>query len=35
MSIVRCRHKDGGPEFRIDVEGKRYWFEGIAPTPHE
>lgn len=26
------RHKDGGPEFGIDIEGKRYWFDAIAPT---
>jgi hypothetical protein len=25
-------HKDGGPEFGVDIEGKRYWFDAIAPT---
>lgn len=26
------RHNDGGPEFGIDIDGKRYWFDAIAPT---
>ncbi|HXV80311.1 MAG TPA: hypothetical protein VEG60_10570 [Candidatus Binatia bacterium] len=26
------KHKNGGPEFGIDVDGKRYWFDAIAPT---
>lgn len=26
------RHKRGGPEFGIDVNGKRYWFDAVAPT---
>lgn len=26
------RRRDGGPEFGIDVGGRRYWFEAIAPT---
>jgi hypothetical protein len=26
------RHKDGGAEFGIDLAGKRYWFDAIAPT---
>lgn len=26
------RHKDGGAEFGIDISGRRYWFDAIAPT---
>lgn len=26
------KHRDSGPEFGIDIEGKRYWFDAIAPT---
>jgi hypothetical protein len=26
------RHKDAGPEFGIDIDEKRYWFDAIAPT---
>lgn len=26
------QHKDGGPEFGLDIVGKRYWFDAIAPT---
>src|SRR5688500_12043592 len=26
------RHKAGGPEFGIDIQSKRYWFDAIAPT---
>ena len=29
------RHRDGGPEFGIDIEGRRYWFDAIAPTSGE
>lgn len=29
------RLKGGGPEFGIDIEGKRYWFDAIAPTGGE
>jgi hypothetical protein len=26
------KHTDGGPEFWIEIEGRRYWFDAIAPT---
>jgi hypothetical protein len=29
------RHKDGGPEFGIDICDRRYWFDAIAPNPGE
>jgi hypothetical protein len=29
------RHKDGGPEFGIDIGDRRYWLEAIAPNPGE
>jgi hypothetical protein len=27
------KHADGGPEFGIEVAGRRYWFDAIAPGP--
>jgi len=29
------RHKDGGPEFGIDIGDRRYWLDAIAPNPGE
>ena len=29
---VLSKHRDGGHDFGIDIDGKRYWFEAIAPT---
>jgi hypothetical protein len=29
------RLKRAGPEFGIDIQGKRYWFDAIAPTAGE
>jgi len=26
------KHRDGGPEFGIDLDGTRFWFDAIAPT---
>jgi hypothetical protein len=26
------KKRSGGPEFGIDIEGRRYWFDAIAPT---
>lgn len=29
------RHKRAGPEFGVDIGGRRYWFEAVAPTAGE
>lgn len=27
------KHRDGGPEFGIDIEERRYWLDAVAPMP--